>query len=131
ARAAHKSGDGPVLSRPAPHVGSYSSAVRVPFFSSPPATPEPYTLSLHDALPISTGRDKTNTIPCSFFLFPLAGKAPPSTGYTGRSEEHTSELQSRFDLVCRLLLEKKKRKHPRHSTMIYRYRVSTARHTTS
>src|SRR6266513_5237604 len=40
---------------------------------------------------------------------PPAGRWPsPRTAWTARSEEHTSELQSRFDLVCRLLLEKKK-----------------------
>src|SRR5437868_15063681 len=73
---------------------------RIPFFffnDPPPA--EIYTLSLHDALPISflvvlLGAD----------LWPLVAR-----GLAGwRSEEHTSELQSRFDLVCRLLLEKKK-----------------------
>src|SRR5438067_10217512 len=44
----------------------------------------------------------------------LFGRAAPLTieiGFGNRSEEHTSELQSRFDLVCRLLLEKKKKKH--------------------
>src|SRR6266704_3611973 len=69
------------------------------FFFNDTATTEIYTLSLHDALPISTK------------------PAQSATGYTvtigngpkGRSEEHTSELQSRFDLVCRLLLEKKKK----------------------
>src|SRR5699024_12653251 len=56
------------------------------------------TLSLHDALPISAATWK--------------GRAPWRWNKTlkcPRSEEHTSELQSRFDLVCRLLLEKKKK----------------------
>src|SRR6266704_7190842 len=66
------------------------------FFFNDTATTEIYTLSLHDALPIFPfGRP---TAPCCC--------STPTDA--GRSEEHTSELQSRFDLVCRLLLEKKK-----------------------
>src|SRR5882672_4417590 len=70
------------------------------FFFNDTATTEIYTLSLHDALPIST-------------LVPLAARAQadggtPAAGTEARSEEHTSELQSHSDLVCRLLLEKKK-----------------------
>src|SRR5215471_21873510 len=67
------------------------------FFFNDTATTEIYTLSLHDALPIYTRA----TTAC-FFL------APPRLRRWYRSEEHTSELQSRRDLVCRLLLEKKK-----------------------
>src|SRR6266704_6433353 len=67
------------------------------FFFNDTATTEIYTLSLHDALPISGGIVGGTVLhackPCAF-------SGP-------RSEEHTSELQSRFDLVCRLLLEKK------------------------
>src|SRR5947207_15664684 len=68
------------------------------FFFNDTATTEIYTLSLHDALPISDG---------------LCNAAPDLCGAAGgrhgeRSEEHTSELQSHSDLVCRLLLEKKK-----------------------
>src|SRR5437868_15104817 len=76
------------------------------FFFNTPATTEIYTLSLHDALPISmmigvlSGRGPTSATPPAI----AAGTVPL------RSEEHTSELQSRFDLVCRLLLEKKKKK---------------------
>src|SRR5271167_5239018 len=69
------------------------------FFFNDTATTEIYTLSLHDALPISF------TVPNSFARLP----AVPNLPSTLRSEEHTSELQSRFDLVCRLLLEKKKK----------------------
>src|SRR6478672_13824734 len=69
------------------------------FFFNDTATTEIYTLSLHDALPISpaccTGRRR-----------PSASCDEP---HRARSEEHTSELQSRSDLVCRLLLEKKKK----------------------
>src|SRR3982751_7096990 len=66
------------------------------FFFNDTATTEIYTLSLHDALPILASE------PLEFWQ-PRAG--PPAIGV--RSEEHTSELQSRSDLVCRLLLEKK------------------------
>src|SRR5260370_32083246 len=72
------------------------------FFFNDTATTEIYTLSLHDALPI-----------CHQGLWrqparPAAGRAcGPARRH--RSEEHTSELQSHLNLVCRLLLEKKKR----------------------
>src|SRR5882672_12875757 len=68
------------------------------FFFNDTATTEIYTLSLHDALPIYT------LAPCWHFF------TPTSHERTMRSEEHTSELQSHSDLVCRLLLEKKKKK---------------------
>src|SRR5690349_23665429 len=68
------------------------------FFFNAPATTEIYTLSLHDALPISPVR--SCRVP---FWSRIA-----CTSASVRSEEHTSELQSRRDLVCRLLLEKKK-----------------------
>src|SRR5215471_21285499 len=67
------------------------------FFFNDTATTEIYTLSLHDALPIYHDPDQ-QTDRCAL------GRPPPGH----RSEEHTSELQSRRDLVCRLLLEKKK-----------------------
>src|SRR5207249_8975865 len=79
------------------------------FFFNDTATTEIYTLSLHDALPISRpervgeGHEQRG-----------AGVRARAVGQddavASRSEEHTSELQSRFDLVCRLLLEKKKKK---------------------
>src|SRR6266576_7213721 len=69
------------------------------FFFNDTATTEIYTLSLHDALPISWTAVQ-NLIRCT----QGPGFASP------RSEEHTSELQSRRDLVCRLLLEKKKKR---------------------
>src|SRR4051794_41620406 len=70
------------------------------FFFNDTATTEIYTLSLHDALPISTPCRSVST-----------WRNPPWTRTTTvpRSEEHTSELQSPVHLVCRLLLEKKKR----------------------
>src|SRR6202040_4433954 len=68
------------------------------FFFNDTATTEIYTLSLHDALPIST-----STVPASNPSPP----APTPCSSQPRSEEHTSELQSPVHLVCRLLLEKK------------------------
>src|SRR5215216_7833557 len=74
------------------------------FFFNDTATTEIYTLSLHDALPIS-------------WISPENGSTCQSGAWAGttsrcpwRSEEHTSELQSPDHLVCRLLLEKKKKK---------------------
>src|SRR3989449_6851310 len=74
------------------------------FFFNDTATTEIYTLSLHDALPISGARAAGEGLPQP--RHPHARRARPH-----RSEEHTSELQSRLHLVCRLLLEKKKRIH--------------------
>src|SRR2546422_5006856 len=87
------------------------------FFFNDTATTEIYTLSLHDALPI---------YPCAICADPrreasmLCVVEEPAdvtaierTDSMLRSEEHTSELQSRLHLVCRLLLEKKKKKHKR------------------
>src|ERR1039457_7667451 len=75
------------------------------FFFNDTATTEIYTLSLHDALPIcgcAGGRASRKS----------AVTKPP--GLLGRSEEHTSDLQSPRNLVCRLLLEKKKHKVINH-----------------
>src|SRR5438874_7843735 len=91
------------------------------FFNDTPTT-EIYTLSLHDALPIfPAGKtraqldldgSRTGGMPsCQLkLIFPWAPSKP------SRSEEHTSELQSRRDLVCRLLLEKKKNKKKKKKT---------------
>src|SRR5690625_6727898 len=105
------------------------------FFLSMLATSFLYPLSLHDALPISsadvlhsTGSETVMTDPAPFEVFDpgiylhgtkavlepgellLPGR-PSNFEADGRSEEHTSELQSRGHLVCRLLLEKKKKKN--------------------
>src|SRR2546429_4542633 len=81
------------------------------FFFNDTATTEIYTLSLHDALPISPCRrpcpfPPTATFPTPMKLCPQVSRK--TAGCKCRSEEHTSELQSRLHLVCRLLLEKKK-----------------------
>src|SRR2546429_5110204 len=75
------------------------------FFFNDTATTEIYTLSLHDALPI-LGGESDRFSPLGVEKERLSGdlRAAPFQ----RSEEHTSELQSRLHLVCRLLLEKKK-----------------------
>src|SRR5216683_7970055 len=73
------------------------------FFFNDTATTEIYTLSLHDALPISVACD-------SIARNGPNGRSMWKRTWDARSEEHTSELQSRSDLVCRLLLEKKKKK---------------------
>src|SRR5207302_10780560 len=96
-------------------------------FSKPPAPPEISTLSLRDALPIcDCGGPPSPTVACAHgnpyalppWLMPhmhtpyrfIDGLGEDMVGYIfPRSEEHTSELQSRENLVCRLLLEKKKR----------------------
>src|SRR5437588_9510224 len=73
------------------------------FFFNDTATTEIYTLSLHDALPISIGIAWIANTQYLFAYFRLRVRVAAA-----RSEEHTSELQSHSDLVCRLLLEKKK-----------------------
>src|SRR5438105_15692264 len=79
------------------------------FFFNDPATTEIYTLSLHDALPISCHQAAGLA---KLLHFRTLRHFDANFGQVGeqRSEEHTSELQSRVDLVCRLLLEKKKKK---------------------
>src|SRR3712207_8526329 len=96
------------------------------FFFNDTATTEIYTLSLHDALPISRPvrteprssratdralsiRSSASSRVSSITGLPSIGRRPVPEA-TDRSEEHTSELQSRQYLVCRLLLEKKKKR---------------------
>src|SRR5438552_12634501 len=79
------------------------------FFFNDPATTEIYTLSLHDALPISASAMLT---PDSCSIMPVFSWQR-FVRATARSEEHTSELQSPDHLVCRLLLEKKKKNYER------------------
>src|SRR6266498_5740675 len=78
------------------------------FFFNDTATTEIYTLSLHDALPSSTPPTGPPTRSCaSSTRTPATGAPSHAPATCSRSEEHTSELQSRPHLVCRLLLEKK------------------------
>src|SRR5436309_9831083 len=84
-------------------------------FFNPSATPMIYTLSLHDALPISVFSTAVSF--AALFSAALLHAARPSATKP-RSEEHTSELQSRENLVCRLLLEKKKCMEPRFGTSL-------------
>src|SRR5690606_40901907 len=93
-------------------------------FFHAPATTEIYTLSLHDALPISqrclsgthvSGDDDGQFLEWVWHAFLVLLLHPGKSQHPeqDRSEEHTSELQSRENLVCRLLLEKKKNKETR------------------
>src|SRR3712207_8015431 len=85
------------------------------FFFNDTATTEIYTLSLHYALPISGSQTRFSFARTAVTKEPFdeVHRAPPAAGdldrqsKSARSEEHTSELQSRQYLVCRLLLEKK------------------------
>src|SRR5438034_11157776 len=86
------------------------------FFFNDTATTEIYTLSLHDALPISA-RPREDHLRASGWKSSRAKRAG------SRSEEHTSELQSHSDLVCRLLLEKKKKKKKKNNEV--RHRLNT------
>src|SRR2546422_9908979 len=94
------------------------------FFFNDTATTEIYTLSLHDALPISGAAVFLASLTVASVPYASMVSLAPAFATTGlplsgltlligldriRSEEHTSELQSRLHLVCRLLLEKKKK----------------------
>src|SRR5207237_9884510 len=105
---------------------SFAVAICHPFYFSfePPATPVLYILSLHDALPISAVASLASTAMAraeffdsrdvfgggpNFFQGGVSPIPRETVMFQGRSEEHTSELQSHLNLVCRLLLEKKKK----------------------
>src|SRR2546430_14392489 len=77
------------------------------FFFNDTATTEIYTLSLHDALPICDGARGGDGAGAAHRQIQQGRLGQPDP----RSEEHTSELQSQSNLVCRLLLEKKKKPH--------------------
>src|SRR5437588_11810427 len=82
------------------------------FFNATPPS-EIYTLSLHDALPISPEPRGMRSFDADLPVMDSAVATITEDGQI-RSEEHTSELQSHSDLVCRLLLEKKKRIREAH-----------------
>src|SRR2546430_6616171 len=103
------------------------------FFFNDTATTEIYTLSLHDALPIFATRQPISSLGWVRFYWARTKFSPLTPRRADlllsfiprrplrRSEEHTSELQSQSNLVCRLLLEKKKQKrtppiHAVHAT---------------
>src|SRR5437870_13053749 len=81
------------------------------FFFNDTATTEIYTLSLHDALPISQRRPVFVGRREGELRADVGPQAQHAREHRVRSEEHTSELQSRGHLVCRLLLEKKKKQN--------------------
>src|SRR5690606_41659133 len=102
------------------------------FFFNDTATTEIYTLSLHDALPICVRPDGSASVRSSCARCRSEGRSwrpsrrrparprtvwPEGARTSFRSEEHTSELQSRENLVCRLLLEKKKKKLIKHDVI--------------
>src|SRR2546423_7562645 len=98
------------------------------FFFNDTATTEIYTLSLHDALPISAPRWTRAPTPSSSRPVPRASSRTARREVRDRSEEHTSELQSLAYLVCRLLLEKKtssRRPDRRSLRRLYRGPVSS------
>src|SRR5438034_3591092 len=82
------------------------------FFFTDPAPTEIYTLSLHDALPISAAEGMCSRGISRMCVGARGAMSRNAMTWSSekRSEEHTSELQSHSDLVCRLLLEKKKKK---------------------
>src|SRR2546430_15559733 len=88
---------------------SKSSLSQIFFFFNDTATTEIYTLSLHDALPICASQQGDPDQTDCEQRPPLPGgeRSGNDDHRAGRSEEHTSELQSQSNLVCRLLLEKK------------------------
>src|SRR2546430_7366274 len=89
------------------------------FFFNDTATTEIYTLSLHDALPIYSAERMARD---------LAERFPLNTAinryWLPRSEEHTSELQSQSNLVCRLLLEKKKKQKTQKHNSLYPHYIA-------
>src|SRR2546430_4286556 len=98
------------------------------FFFNDTATTEIYTLSLHDALPISSkviehqGVYSESKCCCTTVPMPAVDVGE---GHTHRSEEHTSELQSQSNLVCRLLLEKKKHSSYHHIPRHYAHSITS------
>src|SRR5436309_14513337 len=89
-------------------IGFFRISSTILFFFNAPATTEIYTLSLHDALPICRRRALVGSGVVGIQLHLVANCWCKNHKKMGGSEEHTSELQSRENLVCRLLLEKKK-----------------------
>src|SRR3712207_6898921 len=110
-------------------VDSYYSIICLMFFFfNDTATTEIYTLSLHDALPIFvSGEDLAVHLLQKFVHARPVDEVWHAVARNPRSEEHTSELQSRQYLVCRLLLEKKKNIniYPYHTQHIITLTITT------
>src|SRR5207237_10492800 len=87
------------------HLSSIQYRHTSSFLLTHPPPPPTHPLSLHDALPISHHPPASFPIACAQHLLVDLADA----GHRQRSEEHTSELQSHLNIVCRLLLEKKKK----------------------
>src|SRR5207248_9332092 len=105
------------------------------FFFTHPSTTEIYTLSLHDALPISPPEAGAKVCGAAARKLKARASRPRRAGFCNldaeggpRSEEHTSELQSPYDLVCRLLLEKKKKRGAHHERRTSLYSRSDSAH---
>src|SRR5216683_7602429 len=98
------------------------------FFFNDTATTEIYTLSLHDALPFSTWAGPMMRSLNLATSMKRRSRATSCWVWVPRSEEHTSELQSRSDLVCRLLLEKKKKN--RKLCLLYNKKKKQKNHAT-
>src|SRR5688500_19742064 len=98
-------------------MSSHDSQLLFYFYNSAPT--EIYTLSLHDALPILVDERVLGFFECAQdgLLIQRQGLARAGFG-AARSEEHTSELQSPCNLVCRLLLDKKIFHHRNHSEIV-------------
>src|SRR5437773_9023907 len=98
------------------------------FFFTDTSTTEIYTLSLHDALPISrprVGEQAPVRLRLDGVGAALVLGAVPVEERAHRSEEHTSELQSHHDLVCRLLLEKKKKRNNDNNRIVQVHHTHT------
>src|SRR5258708_27797628 len=91
------------------------------FFFNDTATTEIYPLSLHDALPILMYTPLDNGCLSPLTSIASVWMAARSTALVKRSEEHTSELQSPDHLVCRLLLEKKKKNTTLNARTLHKY----------
>src|SRR5688572_31383059 len=104
------------------------------FFFNDTATTEIYTLSLHDALPISEIVFSVIGVLLGFGITRMdVSVVMTGIGIVGlagivikRSEEHTSELQSQSNLVCRLLLEKKKTNYKQNELDLYEEKLTTS-----
>src|SRR5260370_29117011 len=110
---------------------SVNTRVTFFFFFNDTATTEIYTLSLHDALPIYRHRSQSGSSRTGSEVSAICKRRGFSPKRM-RSEEHTSELQSHLNLVCRLLLEKKNNNNKENINMILikQPRQNTRTHTT-